>query len=113
MDRSRPLAAIRVCINRPKSRLPEGVTERVNLRDVGARVQEAGPEYFLDLLRGYHERHAAFTPAISNMKSRLSFDDFVGAGEDRRRDGYAQRLGGLQIDGELVVRWSFDRQLCR
>src|SRR6516164_7937751 len=34
-----------------------------------------------------------------------SFDDLVGAGEDRRRDRYPKLLGSLQIDAELVVRW--------
>jgi hypothetical protein len=41
-----------------------------------------------------------------------SFDHLIGAGEDRRRDCQSELLGSLQIDGELVVRGSFDRQLC-
>src|SRR5882672_9328415 len=30
-----------------------------------------------------------------------SFDDLVGAGEDRWRDGEAERLGGIEIDNQL------------
>jgi hypothetical protein len=36
------------------------------------------------------------------VKARLSsFDDLVGAGENRGRDGQAERLGGLEIDHQL------------
>jgi hypothetical protein len=35
---------------------------------------------------------------------RPSFDDLVGATEQRRRHGEAKRLGGLQIDDELKAR---------
>jgi hypothetical protein len=34
----------------------------------------------------------------------------VGAGEDRRRDGEAERLGGFEVDDELEARGLFDRQ---
>jgi hypothetical protein len=42
-----------------------------------------------------------------------SFDDLVGAGEDRRRDGEAERLGGVEIDDELEYGRLLDRQIGR
>src|SRR5271165_3289081 len=40
-----------------------------------------------------------------------SFDDLVGAGEDRLRHGQAERLGGLQIDDQLEGGRLLDRQI--
>ena len=34
---------------------------------------------------------------------RLLFDDVVGAGKDRWRDGRSERFGGLEIDGGPVL----------
>src|SRR6267142_1754837 len=44
------------------------------------------------------------------MRTR-SFDDLVGAGEDRWRDREAERLGGVEIDDQLEPRWLLYRQI--
>ena len=36
-------------------------------------------------------------------RAPVSFDDLVGAGEQRGRHGEAERLGGLEVDHELVL----------
>ena len=46
-----------------------------------------------------------------NPKSPVaSFDDFVGRGDQRRRNGEAEGFGGLQIDDQLETRRLLDRQ---
>src|SRR6266446_6227307 len=42
-----------------------------------------------------------------------SFDDLVGAGEDRWRHGEAERLGGVEIDDQLEGRWPLHRKISR
>ena len=42
---------------------------------------------------------------------KLSFNDHIGKIEDRGRDRQADRLGGLQVDGELESRRLLDRQI--
>ena len=42
-----------------------------------------------------------------------SFDHFVGAGQDRRRDRQPERRGGLPIDDELEFAGLFDGQIRR
>jgi len=37
----------------------------------------------------------------------------VGAREQRRRNGEADRLGGREIDDQLQLGWKFDRQIAR
>jgi hypothetical protein len=48
-------------------------------------------------------RHFAFVP--SGSCKRLLFDYLVGAGEQGRGNGEAERLGGLEVDRQLVVHW--------
>jgi hypothetical protein len=55
------------------------------------------------------------SPASSQNRSfawRL-LDDLVGAGEDRWRDGQAERSGGLEIDDQLESGRLLDRQIGR
>ena len=46
-------------------------------------------------------------------QKRTSFDNLVGAGEERRGHFEAERLGGLQIDEQLKFVGSIDRDVAR
>src|SRR5262249_55758665 len=47
----------------------------------------------------------------SQPRARSLFDHLVGAGEQRWRDGQAERLGGDQIDDEIELGRLLDRQV--
>src|SRR6266700_6332621 len=46
--------------------------------------------------------------ARSRSRSAASFDQLVGAGEQRGRHGEPESAGGLQVDGKLEFGWSLD-----
>src|SRR5262249_61759852 len=45
------------------------------------------------------------------QQTRRLFDHLVGTQQERFRDGYPGRLGGLHIDGQLEFRRLLDRQV--
>ena len=48
---------------------------------------------------------------VGVLPVRNSFDDLVGAGEDRWRDRQAERLGSREVDDQLECRWLLHRQI--
>src|SRR5215831_13195839 len=49
----------------------------------------------------------------TSLRLAHSFDHLVGAGEQRRRHGQAKRLGGLEIDDDLILGRCLHRQVAR
>src|SRR5215510_1328276 len=55
---------------------------------------------------------AGLAPAGSHQLCLAhSFDDLVGAGEQHWRHVEAERLGGFEVDHQLVLRWRLHRQI--
>src|SRR5262249_22578589 len=57
--------------------------------------------------------HAAAAPPSSDMNSRRSFDQLIGAQQERFRDRQPEPLGGGQIDDEIELDRLFNRKLAR
>ena len=54
----------------------------------------------------------AYVAFVPNTEKPLdSLDHFISRGQQRRRDGEAQRFGGLEVNDQLETRRLFDRQI--
>ena len=51
------------------------------------------------------------SPVVAPPQRAASFDQLVSGGEQRLRDGQAERFGGLKVDGQYELCWKFDRQI--
>src|SRR6266481_6040872 len=77
------------------------------------------PDRKIRSLFRHYGRHAEPIKAAAGLtqvvtaraRQSHSFDDLVGAGEDRWRDGEAKRLGGVEVDDQLEGRRLLDRQV--
>jgi hypothetical protein len=58
-------------------------------------------------------RPGPFSANKRHRRSAFSFDDFVGAADDRIWDGEPEGLSCLQVNGELDFRQLLNRQICR
>jgi hypothetical protein len=65
------------------------------------------PHYVTSLRFKVGAGRGAGTPSGSAVRGGAwdSFDDLVGTGEQRRRNSKADRLGGLEVEDKLVLRW--------
>jgi hypothetical protein len=50
---------------------------------------------------------------MRRSETAVLFDPFVGAAEQREREGNAERLGGRQVDCQLDPGGLYHRQVCR
>src|SRR5215469_11729849 len=62
--------------------------------------------------RGAQARPSLRRPAGARIRA-VSFDNLVGAGEDRRRDRQAESPGGLEVHNQLELGRLLDRQVGR
>src|SRR5437667_1696388 len=60
---------------------------------------------------GRKSRGPVSSSRVGRTPVHNSFDDLVGAGEDRWWDRQAERRGGLEIDDQLEFRRLLDRQI--
>ena len=61
------------------------------------------------------DRHVRFVPKadICGAANNALFDHLVGAGEQRRRHGYAEYPGGLVVDYQFQFRRLYHRKVLR
>ena len=87
--------------------------DQLDLADIGREANSAtlGPKMGLPIKEP--KRHQLKEPKRHQSRSPhgRSLDNLVGTGEDRRRNGEAERLGRPEIDHQLEFRRLLDRQV--
>src|SRR5436309_3597245 len=63
--------------------------------------------------RAHASEPAAPVPGSTPYRCRRSFDYLIGAQEERRRDGEAESLSGLEVDDELELCGLLDWEAAR